>query len=98
MLVMAGLHDRIIRYSTVFGSSESRISRILNSPAFQTPTGRFIFGRQSAIKPYLCWAAIRGSVAESQCSVGTANEETCPCVGGIFDVCAGSSFGPRAWW
>src|SRR3977135_1705294 len=98
MLVMAGLHDRIIRYSTVFGSSESRISRIPNSPALQTPTGRFIVGRQSAVKPHLCWAAIRGSFAESQCSAGTANEKTCPCVGGIFDVGADTGFGRRAWW
>ena len=27
-------------------------------------TGRFIFGRRNAIKPYHCWAAIRGSLAD----------------------------------
>ena len=63
MLVMTGLRDRIIRHSAGFAEQRSKISRIPGR------AGRF--GRRSAIKPYLCWAAIRESLAQSQCSVGT---------------------------
>src|SRR6267142_72519 len=63
MLVMAGLRGRIIRHPAGFAEQRSEISRIPGR------AGRF--GRRSAIKPYLCWAAILESLAQSQCSVGT---------------------------
>ena len=63
MPLMAGRLCRIIRHSAGFAEQRSKISRIPGR------AGRF--GRRSAIKPYLCWAAIRGSLAQSQCSLGT---------------------------